>query len=145
MNHLELDTLLAVEEATAWSAAAALGHVAACEECRAALEQLEQVGALRAELEPDAGFTARVSAALAVTRSASIGAHPPRAAWLGTQYLPVFAAASVCAWLLMHVPTQGQSRPVAPGSGFLVAAVAGLAAAWHAARSRTLSMTRRES
>jgi hypothetical protein len=145
MNHLELDTLLAVEEATAWSAAAALGHVADCEECRAVLEQLEQVGALRAELEPDTGFTARVTAALALARSASTGAHPSRAAWLNTPSLSVFAAAAVCAWLLVHIPTEGQSRPVTPGSGFLIAAVAGLAAAWHAARSQTLSMTRSES
>jgi hypothetical protein len=144
MNHLELDTLLAMEEATGWSAAAVMGHVAVCTECRRTLEQLEQVGSLRAEIEPDAGFTARIMAAMAVARSADAASPPHRAPrWPPTFSSTVFAAASVCAWLLVHVPTQGQPRPVTPGTGILIAAVAGLAAAWHAARLQPSIITRR--
>ena len=144
MNHLELDTLLAMEEATGWSAAAAVGHVAVCTECRMTLEQLEQVGSMRAELKPDAGFTARVTAAMAVARSADAASPPHRAPlWLPTFSPTVFAAASVCAWLLVHVPTQGQPRPVSSGTGILIAAVAGLAAAWVAARLQPSIITRR--
>jgi hypothetical protein len=146
MNHLELDTLLAVEEATGWSAAAAVGHVAVCAECRTTLEQLEQLGSMRAEIDPDAGFTARVTAAIAVTRSANAASPPDRAPlWPPTFSPTVFAAASLCAWLLVHVPTQGPPRTVAPGTGILIAAVAGLAAAWHAARLQPSMITRRAS
>lgn len=145
MNHLELDTLLAMEEATGWSAAAAAGHVAACTECRATLDHLEQVGSMRAEIEPEAGFAARVMAAMAMARPAGVTSPAYRAHWPRTSSATVFAAASVCAWLLVHVPTQGQAQPVSPGAGVLIAAVAGLAAAWHAARLQPSILTRRAS
>ena len=147
MNHLDLDTLLAMEEATDWSAAEATAHVTACTECRATLDHLEQVASMRVELEPDAGFTARVSAAMSVARSAEVAPSSPRhgALWPRPFSAPVFVAASVCAWLLVHVPTQGQPRPVSPGAGALLAAVAGLAAAWHASRLQPSLITRRAS
>ena len=42
MNHPEMETLLAVEEATDWSASATVSHVVSCAECRASLEHIEQ-------------------------------------------------------------------------------------------------------
>jgi anti-sigma factor ChrR (cupin superfamily) len=145
MSHPAFEVLLAVEEATEWSAADVTAHIASCDECQAIILELEAVGSLRATLPPDAGFEARVARSLANARAATteveVKATPARQRKPDWLTVGIFACASINAWLLLLYSswTSGAapSRPIPMGSSTAFALLTGFGVAWYTARKST--------
>jgi hypothetical protein len=74
---LETDSLVTLGSALGWEVDAGLRHLAECHECRARLGRLAELrGALSEEIEPAAGFAARMVAALPSREAGPAPARP---------------------------------------------------------------------